>query len=445
MQNPTTEALADIETRFVSAIFKDPVEVMGLLERANLGPEIVVSPFLNDVLTLCFSFRFEGRELDFKSFYHEAMKDAFGDSAMLLDLLTAANTSFHAKGDLRIMIQDYKRRTIKAQASTLSGLADDEEWDENSAAAQALIREIADVEIGSRPLSQRERAQEAVVGRRKIIDGTEDSNAVRIETGIWCIDNYCRPLSVSTGDFNCLLFAATSTGKSSLMARMVSHNVFRNLKVAVFLGETNYRGFIEQMAGQLSRVSIDEYDFKKEPADRQGAYMENLEDLASRCGSNLWIYDDRFKIEDIVNRCKSLDADEGGLDFVVIDHMHCLKTRQKFTDERLKYNYISGQLKPLGIELGCPILCLAQPSRALKSSDRPPMLSDLKESGNLEDDADRVWALWMPPKDSHGQEQERKSPHPQIKLYQLKFRRGRVTDVTLRLEKQYTIFTDDER
>lgn len=444
MQIMTTETLADIETRFVSAIFKDS-DVMGLLERANLGPEIVTSPLLNDVLTLCFLFRFEGREIDFTSFYHEAMREPFCDALALADLLSAADTSFHAKSDLSIMIEDYKRRTIRTQASTLSNLVDDGEWDENSAAAQALIREIADVEIGSKPLSQRDRAMEAITGRRKLIDGIVDRNAVSIETGIDCIDRYCRPLSVSTGDFNCLLFAATSTGKSSLMAQMVSHNVFRNLKVAVFLGETNHRGFIEQMAGQLSRVSIDEYDFKQEPADRQEAYMENLEDIASRCGSNLWIYDDRFKIEDIVNRCKSLAADEGGLDFVVIDHMHCLKTRQKFTDERLKYNYISGQLKPLGIELNCPILCLAQPSRALKSSDRPPMLSDLKESGNLEDDADRVWALWLPPKDSHGMDQERKSPHPQIKLYQLKFRRGRVTDVTLRLEKQYTLFTDDQR
>lgn len=439
----TVEPLADIETRFVSAIFKDP-EVLSLLERANLGPEIVVSPFLNDVLTLCFLFRVEGRELDFTSFYHEAMKEPFALPDALADLLTAADTSFHAKSDLKIMIKDYKRRMIKTQASTLSGLADDAEFDENSAAAQALIREIADVEIGSRPLSQSDRAQEAIDGRRKLIDGTEDAKIVRIETGIDCIDRYCRPLSVSTGDFNCLLFAATSTGKSSLMAKMVSHNVFRNLKVAVFLGETNFRGFVEQMAGQLSRVSIDEYDFKREPDDRQQAYMENLESIASHCGSNLWIYDDRFKIEDIVNRCKELASDEGGLDFVVIDHMHCLKTRRKFTDERLKYNYISGELKPLGIELGCPILCLAQPSRALKTTDRPPMLSDLKESGNLEDDADRVWALWMPPKDSHGQEQERKSPHPQIKLYQLKFRRGRVTDVTLKLEKQYTVFTDDQ-
>lgn len=439
----TCQNLPNIETRFVSAIFKDS-EVMDLLERANLGPEIVVSAFLNDILTLCFRFRFEGRELDFTSFYHEAMKQPFCDASALADLLTAADTSFHAKSDLMIMIEDYKRRVMKTQATALANLTDDSDWDEHSAAAQVLIREIADVEIGSRPLSQRERAQEALTGRRKLIDGTVDRNAVRIETGIDCIDRYCRPLSTATGDFNCLLFAATSTGKSSLMAQMVSHNVLRNMKVAAFLGETDYRGFIEQMAGQISRVSIDEFEFLKEPVDRQEAYMSNLEDIASHCGENLWIYDDRFKIEDIVNRCKELAADEGGLDFVVIDHMHCLKTRQKFTDERLKYNYISGQLHPLGMELSCPILCLAQPSRSHKTSDRPPVLSDLKESGNLEDDADRVWALWMPPKDSQGMGQERKSTHPQIKFYQLKFKRGQVTDVTLRFEKCYTRFSDDQ-
>jgi replicative DNA helicase len=301
---------------------------------------------------------------------------------------------------------------------------------------------MENVEIGTRPLSQSDRAMAAISNREDIMNGKERKSSVEVSTGIDCIDRYCRPLSTGTGDFNCLLFAATSTGKSSLMAQMVTHNVFRNLKVAVFLGETNFKGLIEQMAGQLSRVSIDEHDFKNELADRQKHYMDNLEDIASRCGHNLFIYDDRFYIEDIVNRCKTLEIEEGKLDFVVIDHMHCLKTRQKFTDERLKYNYISGQLKPLGIELDCPILCLAQPSRSLKSGDRPPMLSDLKESGNLEDDADRVWALWQPSKDSNGMDQERKSPHPEIKLFQLKFRRGRVTDVTLKLEKQYTVFSE---
>lgn len=438
------DTLFEIEQRFVSAALIDP-DTFDLLNRANVGSEIVHNEFLRSVVDECIGMLSKGATVSTEAVMHSLVPNPdFPDKVAVADVLTAAATSYHAKSDFLLMLTDYKRRVTKTQVAVLQTLTEDENWTQNSEKAKATIQAINDIGFSERPLSQRDLAARAVQSRQNLIDGIRENESVRIETGIKCIDKYCRPLSTATGDFNCLLFAPTSTGKSSLMAQMVSHNVFRNLRVAVFLGETNYRGLVEQMAGQMSRVSIDEYDFSREPRDRQKRYMECLKDVVSRCGDNLYIYDDRFCIEDVVNRCKKLEEDLGGLDFVVIDHMHCLKTRQKFADERLKFNYISGQLKPLGIDMDCPILCLAQPSRALKSGERPPQLSDLKESGNLEDDADRVWALWMPGKDSSGNDQERKSPIPEIKFYQLKFRRGRVTDVNLKLEKQYTLFTDNE-
>ena len=433
----------DIERRFVCSVFHDP-EVMEMLERCGIGSAIVSGGFLVGSLDLMAEMKGRGDPLDWKTFCHQAMKADFWDKDAFAELISSTETSAYALTDLKMLMDDYKKRETTRQAMVLQRITEDGEWEDNVEEVKATLNALNDLEMGQRPKGQRERAQEALRSRQDIIEGKADSNAVAIETGIDCIDRYCRPLSTATGDFNCLLFAATSTGKSSLMAQMVSHNVFRNLKVAVFLGETNYRGLVEQMAGQISKVSIDEYDFRNEPLDRQRAYMETLEDVVSHCGRNLFIYDDDFSIEGVVSRCRKLEEEHGGLDFVVIDHMHCLKARRKFTDERLKYNYISGELKPLGIEMNCPILCLAQPSRSLKTSERPPMLSDLKESGNLEDDADRVWALWMPSKDSSGMDQERKDPNPEIKLFQLKYRRGRVTDVTLRLQKRYTLFTDNE-
>lgn len=435
------EEIGDVEERFVSAIFKD-TQVLEMLERTGLGSDIVTKPFLTDVLDLLIKRKGEGLPLDIVSIAHYALKEEFCEQIELADLLGATDTSFHAKTDLTILVEEYKRRHLRANAVTLSNMTDDDEFFENSAQVQAAIKEVTEVGMGEPQQTQRDRAMKSLTNRKDIMEGKEENNAVRIETGIDCIDRYLRPLSTATSDFNCLLFAATSTGKSSLMAQMVSHNVKRGLNIMVALGETNYNGLIEQMAGQLAKVPIDEYDFRSELAPKQKKYMEALEDIVSHCGENLWIYDDQFYIEDIINRARNLAEENGGLDCVFIDHMHCLKTRQKFTDERLKYNYISGLLKPLGIELNCPILCLAQPSRALKTSDRPPMLSDLKESGNLEDDCDRCWALWLPPVDSSGNPQDRKSECPEIRLFQLKFRRGRVWDVTLKFEKCHTRFSD---
>lgn len=439
------ETLFDIEQRFVGSIFHD-ADVLDLLDRANLGAEIIENDFLRSILKLCMAERTKGDLVDMSKLRRKMFLDGevVPDKSEFMELIDAADTSFHALEDFKLIVTDYKRRATLTQALILQTLANDEDWEENQAKAKGVMQVINEIDIAEKPLSHRDRAKASLKNRQDIIEGKVENEAARIETGIECIDRYCRPLSTATGDFNCLLFAATSTGKSSLMAQIVSHNTFRNLNVAVFLGETNYEGLLEQMAGQLSKCPIDEYDFKSELPHKQKEYMEALEDIASHCGKNLFIHDDRFYLEDIVTRCKKLEQETGNIDLVVIDHMHCLKTRQKFTDERLKFNYISGALKPLGIEMKCPILCLAQPSRGLKSSERPPMLSDLKESGNLEDDADRVWALWMPPTDSLGNPQERKSPSPEIKLFQMKFRRGRVTDVALRFEKAFTLFTDNQ-
>ena len=443
------ETLFKIEQRFVSAIFHD-AEVLDLLDRANLGDEIIENDFLRNVLKICKAERSKGNFVDLLSVRRRMFLDGGAEldhkcgSDEIIEMITAAETSFHANADFLLIVSDYKRRATKTQALILQTLANGEDWEDNQIKAKAVLQSLNEIEVEAKPLSYRDRAKASLMNRQNLIDGRVKNEAVRIETGIDCIDRYCRPLSTATGDFNCLLFAPTSTGKSSLMAQIVSHNTFRNLNIAVFLGETNYEGLLEQMAGQLSKCAIDEYDFKSEMPQKQKEYMKCLEDIASHCGENLFIHDDRFFIEDIVTRCKKLEEEKGNLDLVVIDHMHCLRTRQRFTDERLKYNYISGQLKPLGIELKCPILCLAQPSRDLKKAGRPPVRSDLKESGNLEDDADRVWALWMPPEDADGSIQEDKTPNPEIKFYQLKFRRGRVTDVLLKFEKQFTLFSGNQ-
>lgn len=438
------ETLFDIEQRFVAAIFHD-AEVLDLLDRANLGAEIIESDFLRSILKLCIAERSKGDLVDMVTLRRNMFLDdgIAPDKSEFVEMMTAADTSFYALSDFKLIVTDYKRRATLTQALILQTLAVDEDWEENQAKAKAVLQVINEIDIADKPLSHRDRAKAALQSRQDLSDGKIENQAVRIETGIDCIDRYCRPLSTDTGDFNNILFAVTSTGKSSLAAQMISHNVFRGLNVAVFLGETDFEGLLNQMAAQSAKVPLDPYDFSNESDASKKRYLEHMEDISSHCGKNLFIHDDRFFLEDIITKCKTLAQEIGKLDFIVIDHMHCMGTRQKFTDERLKFKHISQSLKPFSIELKCPVLCLAQPNRELKKAARPPIKSDLKESGDIEDDADRIWALWMPPEARDGTKQEDKSDHPEIKFYQLKFRRGRVTDVNLKLQKCFTLFTDN--
>lgn len=157
----------------------------------------------------------------------------------------------------------------------------------------------------------------------------------------------------------------------------------------------------------------------------------------------MFIYDDQFVIEDIIRRCRDIQKTHGKLDMVLIDHLHQLKTMKPFKDERLRYNHMSSLMKPLSMELKCPVIVIAQPSRGLKTENRPPKLSDLKESGSLEDDADRIWGIFIPEKDGN-QVDQFGSLEPEGIIYQLKFKKGHQGSAKVRFHKKYTLFADEE-
>lgn len=84
------------------------------------------------------------------------------------------------------------------------------------------------------------------------------------------------------------------------------------------------------------------------------------------------------------------------LDLVAIDHMHIVKASSRYAGNRVgEITEISGAIKPLAKELNCPVVVLAQLSRGVETrDDKRPMLSDLRDSGSLEQDADTIIFLY---------------------------------------------------
>ena len=81
----------------------------------------------------------------------------------------------------------------------------------------------------------------------------------------------------------------------------------------------------------------------------------------------------------------------GQLKIMIIDYLQLIKTNLSFGTRDLEIGYITGELKNLAKELDIPIILLAQLNRAPKATEgKPPVLSDLRESGNIEQDADKV-------------------------------------------------------
>ena len=112
-------------------------------------------------------------------------------------------------------------------------------------------------------------------------------------------------------------------------------------------------------------------------------------------GANIHIDDTAgITIMEMKSKCRRLKAEEG-LDLVVIDYLQLMTPEGKSDSRTQEISVISRNLKLLARELDCPVIVLSQLSRAPETrTDHRPMLSDLRESGSIEQDADIVIFLY---------------------------------------------------
>ncbi len=114
-------------------------------------------------------------------------------------------------------------------------------------------------------------------------------------------------------------------------------------------------------------------------------------DLANR---NIYIDDNSTSLSDIKARCRSLKK-KHGLDVVIIDYLQLLETSEKTYSREQEIAKISRELKKMAKKLEVTVIALSQLSRATEQrADKRPMLSDLRESGSIEQDADVVMFLY---------------------------------------------------
>ena len=103
------------------------------------------------------------------------------------------------------------------------------------------------------------------------------------------------------------------------------------------------------------------------------------------------------RLNDIKTKAQKLKAQDPNLGLIVIDYLGLITTSEKYDSHQIEIAEISRSLKALARELEVPILCLCQLSRASeKRTDRTPILSDLRDSGSIEQDADQVMFIYRP-------------------------------------------------
>lgn len=139
-------------------------------------------------------------------------------------------------------------------------------------------------------------------------------------------------------------------------------------------------------------------------------------------------------------RARRLKA-QHGLDIIMIDYLQMMSMKQRIDSREREVAEISKTLKAIAKELQIPVIALAQLNRAVDSrSDRRPMISDLRESGSIEQDADVIMMLYRD--DYYDKEDPEKAGHAEVIIG--KQRNGPTDTVKLRFDAKSNKFRDAE-
>lgn len=344
---------------------------------------------------------------------------------------TAANVIFYAK---IVKEKSLMRRLINtATAIATMGYEDSEDADTIMDKAEKMILEIA----ANRKTSDFTPIKQIVIDTFSKIEGLYESKGglTGLSTGFKDLDRLTTGLQPSD---LILVAARPSMGKTAFTLNIASHVAIKeNKPVAFFSLEMSKEQLMQRMLcaeglieSQRLRVGdLDEQDWQKliAAADKFSKAPLYIDDTPG------------ISIMELRSKARRLQQ-EKGLSLILIDYLQLMQGRNnKGNDNRQQeISEISRSLKSLARELNVPVIALSQLSRSVESRQiKKPMLSDLRESGSLEQDADIVMFLYR--EDYYNAETENKNITDVIIA---KHRNGPVDSIQLFFHKQFTKFAD---
>jgi len=191
-----------------------------------------------------------------------------------------------------------------------------------------------------------------------------------------------------------ILAARPSQGKTALALNLAENIAIRSqLPVAVFSLEMSKESLLQRLVASVAQ--IDAHKFRTGHLSRED-WRKMTEALGQISSAPLWIDDaGSTSVLEIGAKARRLKRDKG-LSLLIVDYLQLITGRGRFNNRQEEVSSISRGLKGLAKELQIPVLVLSQLTRAPEREERGPQLSDLRESGAIEQDADVVMFIYRP-------------------------------------------------
>ena len=228
-------------------------------------------------------------------------------------------------------------------------------------------------------------------------------------------------------------------GKTAFVLNIAQYVAFHeDMCTAIFSLEMSKEQLVNRMFSLESRVDAQ----KLRTGNLSDAEWEMLIEGAGVVGNSKLIIDDTpgISINEMRSKCRKFKL-EHDLKLIIIDYLQLMTGSGRTESRQQEISDISRSLKALARELSCPVIALSQLSRAVEQRpDHRPMLSDLRESGAIEQDADVVMFIYRD--DYYNKDSEMKGISEIIIAKQ---RNGPIGTVNLVWLPQYTKFANMEK
>lgn len=358
-----------------------------------------------------------------------------GGAAYITSLINSVPTAVHVEHYAHIVERTATLRRLIAAAGQIAALAyeEAEDVDEVVDRAEQLVFSVSERRI-RRDLTPVRQIMHGVVDRLDYLH-RHKGELLGVPSGFGKLDKLLGGFQKSD---LIVLAARPGVGKTSLALNIAVNAAKRyGQRVAFFSLEMSSEQLVQRLLSAETGINQQKLRLGEIADDEWPILME----AAGVLSETLLFIDDTPAVSALELRTKArrLQA-EHGLDMLIVDYLQLMRSDARSENRVQEISYISRALKSLARELEVPLIALSQLSRAVEArSDHKPVLSDLRESGAIEQDADIVMFIYR--EDMVKENTERKNIADVIVA---KHRNGPTDTVPLYFDKALTRFADLE-
>ena len=435
----------EAEQSVLGSVLIDPELLSTIMEKIS-SPQVFYTEKHRRLYSLMIRMFSESKPIDYVTLLEEARNEEIFDSdssaqSYLLHLMNQVPTTANLPSYCDIVLEKYYMRRLLTAATDIASSV--REGDGSAAELlDAAEQKIYDIRQG-RQNSELRPIGEVIIGVYDNIyelNRKEDTRITGLASGFHQLDLILSGLNRS----DLILLAARPGMGKTAFALNIATNVgikYPDLDIAIFSLEMNNSQLVSRMLCSEALIPSD----KMRTGRLEKEEWRNLATAAQRL-SNTHIYlDDTAGIS--VSQMKAKVRRLKNLGLIIIDYLQLMTSSTRIENRVQEISQMTRGLKIMAKELNVPVICLSQLSRAAEQRQgHRPMLSDLRESGSIEQDADSVLFLFR--EEYYADAEEREGAQDSIRNTAIcivaKNRHGSTGDVPIGWQGEYTRFSNLE-